>query len=656
MRSRVRTWEESPMMESILITLSIFSSGLGYGRLVLGKWFRGHLLIRLGVGLWIIAHLVLLLGVTSLLYRVCLLLVLLPGIAFFLFWIFQIHTEGGLAERIKQTLPRGWLEWSMVIPPLCLVVLAMGGALTPPTARDSLVYHLALPKLYLESHQWVEVPQNVYGYFPGLMEALYTIALGLGSPYPALVHAGFGIACLAATFFLGGVLGLRREICLLSVCALAATATLWAEMTWAYVDLANAFYWTLVVLCFLRWQNDRQRRWLLLLGFFMGAANGCKYTSLILLMVVPLGLLIELRKSTYQGWNKTISTVAVPLVTALVLALPWWARNLVLTGNPVYPFFWGLFPSSSPGWDAERAGLYQIMLAQYGGAHKGILDYVVAPVRVFLAARFDSVSRYDGELNAFCLLAWLLLLVRREKRGRPGEILLGLSLVYLAYWSSTSQQARFLLPILPVMAVLGGFFVQIFLAGVAERITTPVITRRRIENLAVSCILVATLFNGRGIVALWHRGRYLDHLLGRESTDRYLLERLPYYGMYRYINRELPKHAVLLMVKTGNRGYYLERSYFSDAVFEAYTFTGILANSDSAAEVARTCHQRGWTHLLIRLRSFLEEQGPLMPRADLERFGAFLRGYCLLLKKDRGFWLFMIENVPVAAEKPGQME
>lgn len=639
-------------MQSIFITLIIFLSAIGYGSVFPTRNPGEHLLIRLGVGLWLIAHLVFLLGITSLLYRVTLLAILLPGIAFFFLWRPPTPRLQALAGIIRQWLPQGRVEWLLLIPILFLVILAISGALTPPTARDSLVYHLALPKLYLEHHQWLEIPQNIYGYFPGLVEALYTMALGLGSHYPALVHAGFGVACLAATVSLGSMLGLRREICLLSVAALAATPTFWAEMTWAYVDLANTFYWTLTAICFLHWHKDKQRYWLPLLGFCVGAATGCKYTSLILLPVISLGLLFELRKSGYPGWRKTLFTVAVPVVTALLAVSPWLGRNLILTGNPLYPFFWDLFPSSSPGWDGERARLYQIMLTQYGGIDKSLLDYIVAPVRVFLTGRFHSVIHYDGELNLFYLLAWPLLFVRKQWDRRAGS-LLGLSLIYLAYWSFSSQQARFLLVILPIMAVLAGYFTQICLRDLTEKITANHLNRLRVERLAAIAILALILFNGRGILALYEKGNYLDYLRGKKSFQAYLLDKLGYYGIYRYIDNYLPEEASLLLVKTGNRGYYLSRPYFSDAIFESHTFTKILARSNSAAETARICHQRGWTHLLIRLDSFLKEQGPFMAPVDLKRFQAFLNDHCGLLKRDGAFWLFEIRDIPAVAEESG---
>lgn len=628
-------------MLSILVTLTIFLSASGYGLLLPLRNTREHLLIRLGVGLWLIAHLVFLAGITANLYKGVLLVILLPGIAFFLLKSLPWPLRSP-SVKFRLRPPKSRIEWLILAPIVLLVILAISAALTPPTARDSLVYHLALPKLYLEHHRWLEIPENIFGYFPGLTEALYVLTMGLGSQYFALVHTALGVACLSATTLLGRAVGLRSEMRLLTVTALVATPTFWTEMTWAYVDLANTLYWTLAAVCFVRWQKDNQRYWLVLVGFFVGAASGCKYTSLILLALLPLGILLELRKSEKFDWWHTISMLTIPIMTALLTVSPWLGRNLILTGNPLYPLFWDFFPSSAPGWDAERARLYQILLAQYGGIEKNLLDYIVAPTRVFLSGQISSTLYYDGQLSFFYLLAFPKIIFKGRWHPET-RTLFGLMLIYLVYWSVSSQQARFLLFILPMMAVLAGCFIQTGLPWMVAKITTNRLNRSRIEGLALSLVVVFILVNGREILNIYQKEGYLNYLLGRESTQTYLQGKLAYYKTYSYINENLPQKATIFLVKTGNHGYYLNRPYFSDAVFETYTLERFLSNSHTGTEVAWALRQRRLTHLLIRLDAFLREHGPRMREADLERFYAFLNDHCRLLMRDGPFWLFQIQ-------------
>ena len=46
--------------------------------------------------------------------------------------------------------------------------------LVPPTARDELTHHLAIPQLYARAGRIIEVPMAPYSYFPMLLDMLYT--------------------------------------------------------------------------------------------------------------------------------------------------------------------------------------------------------------------------------------------------------------------------------------------------------------------------------------------------------------------------------------------------------------------------------------------------------------------------------------------------
>src|SRR5207245_8181464 len=91
------------------------------------------------------------------------------------------------------------------------------------------------------------------------------------------------------------------------------------------------------------------------------------------------------------------------LALGALLAAPWYVRNWVRTGNPVFPVFLSLFGGQAPGWDLERSRLYESMFGFYGNALTP-LDYLLSPVRLALAAHPAEPVCYDGWLG----VAWLL--------------------------------------------------------------------------------------------------------------------------------------------------------------------------------------------------------------------------------------------------------
>src|ERR1043166_9210808 len=61
-----------------------------------------------------------------------------------------------------------WLSTALILAVEILLCLV------PPTARDELTHHLAIPRLYVRAGKIIEVPIAPYSYFPMLLEMLYT--------------------------------------------------------------------------------------------------------------------------------------------------------------------------------------------------------------------------------------------------------------------------------------------------------------------------------------------------------------------------------------------------------------------------------------------------------------------------------------------------
>src|SRR5918998_5222046 len=90
------------------------------------------------------------------------LLVLTAAAASFLVEFFAIPIKANRLER---------LIW---IATLVIVIAEIVLGFLPPTARDELTHHLAIPKLYARAGRIIEVPMAPYAYYPMLLDMLYT--------------------------------------------------------------------------------------------------------------------------------------------------------------------------------------------------------------------------------------------------------------------------------------------------------------------------------------------------------------------------------------------------------------------------------------------------------------------------------------------------
>ncbi len=66
----------------------------------------------------------------------------------------------------------------------------------------------------------------------------------------------------------------------------------------------------------------------------IGAANCCKYTSLLLFFLLPLGMLVACQDEGKLSLRTLIGRITVPIRVGILIASPWWLRNIILVNNP----------------------------------------------------------------------------------------------------------------------------------------------------------------------------------------------------------------------------------------------------------------------------------------------------------------------------------
>lgn len=506
-----------------------------------------------------------------------------------------------------------------LLPTLALL-LALGScflvATNPTVSWDGSTYHLTLPRLFLEHGGFRPVPMNVYSNWPLGTELLFAPALAfVDHALAKLLHFGFGLLVLRTLFLAARPWG--RALAWLAVGLLLANGVVLFELRVAYVDLASAFY-LLAGLLFLdralgnegKEGNPRSLSWVAMAGLCGGLLAGVKITGGVaaaFLGVLLLPMLIRRRGSDPPdgepergiGAWKGVAAFAVP---AALLALPWLVRNAVLTGNPAYPFLWELW--GGPDWSSELGE--QLSAWQRGiGMGREPLDYLLLPLRVVLFGG-RGYENFDGELGLHWLLAIPLALwacLRGEGGGRSlARRAVLVSALSFVFWALSSQQMRFLIPILPLLALastLGAATLGARRAG--GRIGSGVV-------LALgSLVFIVFLFVVERPLLQAGASHLRLYLQPGFETDP-MAARPPVFDAI----DQLPEDARLLMINT-NQGFYSSREYLADSFFEASQVSHWL-DTPSPEEVARRLGERGISHVLVDRRP----RGTRYPRALLE--------------------------------------
>ena len=605
-----------------------------------------------GVGLGAIAFGVLGIGVFGWLTRwsvlfllaVCA-LVSLPSFA----------TVGRAVSSLRAVARPGW---GLAVYLCGMLLLTLLVTLTPPTDWDGLFYHLTMPRLYIEHGRIVPTTDMPHQYFPGLVEMLYLAAMSLtGDVAAKLLHffylflLGGGIYLLAQRHLRPGGRVLRSGYGWPALTAYAAVPMVFVLGSWAYNDLALSFYQIAALYALFNWFHTGERSdlapgdaveavemegrrvgaaqgtgWLILAAVSCGLTMGVKYTSFLCPVSIALFISWHLVRARVR-WGAWLRTVALLCGIVALVAAPWYLRNLAFTGNPVYPFAYGLFGGT--GWDAWRAAWY----ARAGsGLGWDLGDLIALPWTLTLGIR--DMNFYDGRSGPLFLLALPFLVAWNVRLyGRPGArpramgYLQVFALVQVLSWtigvvsSRSLFQSRLLLPaFVTLCAPLAYCYDEL------RTLDTRVFSLRRLIGMSVVLVLAANLCY-QAIHTL--RIRPLPVLVGEESREAFLTRTLgAHYAAMELVNERLSDGESALFLWEP-RSYYCRRPAQPDPILERWAWLRH-RYGDNADAIARLLQSEGYTHVLLHragMELIRETNLDPLTDADLAALDAFAAAY-----------------------------
>lgn len=518
---------------------------------------------------------------------------------------------------------------------LCLVVLlllALALALAPETGKDALIYHLALPRQFLKDHGFRFLPGNMFSNAPLHGEMLYVIALFVrGEVLAKLLHFGALLAVLGGMRCFSRRHAGENEFPLVSLLVFAGIPTVFAVSHTANVDLFVTLYTFAAFFAFANWSEEEAEErpgWLGLAGFFTGLAVSCKYTALILPF---LGVLAVLWVSRRQGReDRGFRHLLIYASATVAFGAPFYVKNAFLTGNPIYPFLYGIF--GGRGWDPEQAALYDLFVEHLGMGRR-FLDYLLLPWNLSLRAAPDS-PRFDGVIGPVFLFT-LPLLAGMRRNARVLSWSLVLCLAWFLFWAASAQQIRYLIPVFPFLSLAVGTVLSRYRAAPS----------RWVFRAAAAVVAGCLVFSGAHVLREYRKIAPFSVIAGKESRTDFLARLIPSYTMYRYADTALPSGSKVFLIYMKNYTYLCETECYSDSMFESYTIQKILSAASSPGEVHRELRRRGFTHMMFDIRYVYGELSLFTP-GEKELFSRFQDAHLTLLRKDGSFRLLRIAGEP----------
>src|SRR5262245_15019985 len=478
--------------------------------------------------------------------------------------------------------------WPVVL--VCALVLAaeLPAVLAPPVGGDQTKYQLAYPRLYAAHGGLVDTPWSFWGHVQFLPNFVFALGYAAGGDVLArLLNGAFGVlATLAFARLVGGRLAAGAGVA--GALLFFTLPVTWSLMTRAGSDLALLLYSCLAVDTFLAWRADGRgadlRRTALLAGF----AGGSKLMGPLLPALVGLAVVgVVARRLPVR---RAVGTAVAFGILVAVAGGPWYVRNLVETGNPVYPFGYAIFGGRD--WSAAASDYLGDYYQQYrvtnaarreGAPYVG-LDVLRFPWDLTMHPEsFESGARQSLDIGPFALaFAPAILLVRRRRR----EVLAtaGFGLAYAGIVAAGAwAHPRY---VLPGVVLLLAASVPAAATVVRRRAFLLVIVLTVAGNLALISRLLPPLWPDQVRVAL-----------GRLEPAEFLRRHSPRYAFWERANGEIGPSDLVLVLEKIPHPYYIERPFMLGSYLEQDLLDyRTLGTPDALAAAAR---RLGVTHVAV---------------------------------------------------------
>ncbi len=442
-------------------------------------------------------------------------------------------------------------------------------ALAPTIDTDGLIYHLTVPKRWLDDGWLHYLPTYPYSNTPMGAQSLFAIALvfvgDVGAKWLNLQSALLGGV---AIYLAGARLHAQSGGPLAATLAFSLFATRHSTLGSAYIDGFLVFAMSAAALSWLVWRAENSEGWLrsaaLLSGFSVSFKITCVHFAFALAILTLAARPAKFAAPPGQGARRWLSSGAwVPLALLLLPVAPWMLRAGWLTGNPFFPAFASSVATRDLSAESARAFTRAMRYRNWGanfGSDLALRQQLVAGVAVLLVAGV-----------AFCVWRW---------KGREARaVAVALLVAALLQLAAVGLNARLWIPLLIV-------FVLPLTAALKQQLA-----RRWLPAALASAALLGSAVHLRKVDNEVQLSRLIRAPFSAAQRRSVLLTGRPTVPVNEWVNANLPRDSRVLLLFFST-GFYVDRTTFvADFVQDALRF-------GSVAQFMGDAHALGITHIV----------------------------------------------------------
>jgi len=519
---------------------------------------------------------------------------------------------------------------------------------TPPTARDALIHHLALPKLWLLHGKFLHIPWAEFSYYPMNIELLYSIPIYFHNDViPNYIHLLFG-CCTGLLIYLHLRVKLGKLWGLLGSLIFISTPIIIHLSTTAYIDLGITFFVTGSLLAFIKWRETqfKEGKWFYCSSLCMGLALGSKYNALIAFFFLAMIVTFIYARDTGRQW-KALKYGMIFCVISLLFALPWYMMNYVATGNPIYPLFDGIFKAYHNASDFKGQilnsirdnathGLFQTRFLHYG---EGFWETVLIPLRIFFQGKDNSPQYFDGVLNPILIVFLPFSFINQQFRKETVLFSIFAGFFIIVAFFTEAIRIRYILPVVPFLVIICVYGMRNLLSLEWNRsFPLQYISKITVYSVMILCLAMNAIY----LKNYFKSVDPMPYILNHETRDQYLSRHLGNYQSIKYVNDNLPDDACVRFIFMGRRGYYLDRPYIHDRNFGMSVIDEMVKASVDGSSLKGYFKRQNYSHLMIRMDLFEQYLMNNFSELQISKFARSFNNDTFLLYKANGYAVYKI--------------
>lgn len=217
-----------------------------------------------------------------------------------------------------------------------VVLFGVVGCLAPETGWDSGLYHFGMARIRADEGRLVVRQDVVAGFRPAALESLQALGYLLnGEALASLVNLLLYLSLVSLAWRFAGRAGGERAAALGGIAAFASVTYI-LRTCGGDVEAGQAVYFGVLILAMDRLREGPSLRWSALAGLAVGMMLSIKYSAAWGVIAAALSG-AAIRIADRAGLGRTLREAGVAAVIALAVASPWYLRNWVVAGHPLYP-------------------------------------------------------------------------------------------------------------------------------------------------------------------------------------------------------------------------------------------------------------------------------------------------------------------------------